>query len=149
MAVRASASFPRERARVPVARGFTRRALTTAGVRADVVDRMVLAVAEACNNATLHAAGDDFTVTVSVDTARVVVTISDDGDGFLPPARPSMPHPQSTGHRGLALMRAMVDHVDVVSTGQGTTVTLMHVAAPLDGVAGNGAGDPARSSLAG
>jgi serine/threonine-protein kinase RsbW len=141
---------------VRAARGFARRTLTAAGVSPDVVDPMILAVAEACNNAILHADGHDFTVTVSVDNARAVVSVSDDGRGFSPPAQPSMPHPQATGHRGLALMGAMVDHVDVVSTGHGTTVTLMHALAPVDDAAGRdiggiaeGAADAAHSSLAG
>ena len=35
-----------------------------------------------------------------------------------------MPGPHATGHRGLALMEALVDDVDVVSDRAGTTVML-------------------------
>ena len=35
-----------------------------------------------------------------------------------------MPGPQATGQRGLALMQALVDEVDVVSDRAGTTVML-------------------------
>lgn len=90
----------------------------------DIVEQLVLAVAEACNNAILHAAGEDFTVSVVVARGRALVTVADHGAGFVPPARPSMPGPHATGHRGLALMRALVDDVDVVSDGAGTTVML-------------------------
>lgn len=134
---------------MPAARAFARHGLTAAGASEDVVDRMVLAVAEACNNAILHAGGDEFTVAVSAEGGRIVVTVSDDGSGFRPPARWSMPGPHSLGQRGLALMNALVDHVDVASTAQGTTVTLAH-AFPVPG--GTDASVPAsgqRSSLAG
>ena len=126
MAVRTSTRFSRERAAVPSARAFTQHVLSSAGTPDDVVERMVLAVAEACNNAILHAAGDDFTVSILVDGGRALISISDDGAGFDPPARPSMPGPQATGRRGLALMQALVDVVDVTSTAGGTTVALMH-----------------------
>ena len=89
-----------------------------------MVEPLVLAVAEACNNAILHAAGDDFTVSVAVDGGRAVVTIADHGAGFVPPSHPTMPGPLATGRRGLALMEALVDDVDVVSDAAGTTVML-------------------------
>ena len=84
----------------------------------------MLAVAEACNNAILHAGGDEFTVSVVVDEGRAVVTVIDRGAGFVPPSQPTMPGPLATGHRGLALMQALVDDVDVVSDAAGTTVML-------------------------
>lgn len=90
----------------------------------DVAEQLVLAVAEACNNAILHAAGDDFTVSVLVDSGRALVTVADHGAGFVPPMHPSMPGPQAIGRRGLALMQALVDDIDVVSDGAGTTVML-------------------------
>jgi serine/threonine-protein kinase RsbW len=124
MVVRTSTQFRRERRVVPSARAFAARALVSAAVPPDVVEQLVLAVAEACNNAILHAEGDEFTVTVIVDGGRALVAVADHGAGFVPPARPSMPGPQATGHRGLALMQALVDDVDVVSDRAGTTVML-------------------------
>lgn len=125
MDVRTSTRFRRERATVPSARAFVRHALRSADTPVDLVDRLVLAVAEACNNAILHAGGPAFTVSVMVDGGRAMVTVADNGAGFEPPAHPTMPSPQSTGHRGLALMRALVDEVDVVSNASGTTVGLV------------------------
>lgn len=90
----------------------------------DAAESLVLAVAEACNNAILHAAGDEFTVSVLIDDGRALVTVADHGRGFVPPANPAMPGPQATGRRGLALMEALVDVVDVVSDRAGTTVML-------------------------
>ena len=102
----------------------------SAAVPPDIVEHLVLAVSEACNNAILHAEGDDFTVSVLIDDGRALVTIADHGRGFIPPARPSMPGPRSTGHRGLALMQALVDDVDVVSDRAGTTVMLAQAFTP-------------------
>jgi serine/threonine-protein kinase RsbW len=124
MVVRTSTRFRRERTVVPSARAFAAHTLVSAAVPSDIVEQLVLAVAEACNNAILHAAGDDFTVSVVVDGGRALVTVTDHGTGFVPPARPSMPGPHATGHRGLALMQALVDDVDVVSDAAGTTVML-------------------------
>jgi anti-sigma regulatory factor (Ser/Thr protein kinase) len=126
MDVRMSTRFQRERASVPSARAFVRSALRGSGVPFGLVDPLVLAVAEACNNAILHAGGDAFGVSVVVEGTDCTVVVSDSGDGFVPPARPRMPAPDATGKRGLALMQALVDHVEVSSSEAGTTVVLAH-----------------------
>jgi serine/threonine-protein kinase RsbW len=130
MVVRTSTRFRRERTVVPSARAFAAHALVSAAVPPDIVEHLVLAVAEACNNAILHAEGDDFTVSVVVEGGRALVTVADHGAGFVPPAHPSMPGPHATGHRGLALMQALVDDVDVVSDRAGTTVMLAQAFTP-------------------
>jgi serine/threonine-protein kinase RsbW len=124
MDVRTSTRLARERAAVPSARAFVRHALNTAGASPESLDTLVLAVAEACNNAILHATGDAFGVTLVVEGSQVTVTVSDTGAGFVPPARPQMPSPEALGQRGLALMQALVDKVRVSSGAHGTTVVL-------------------------
>ena len=109
---------------MPSARAFAAHALASAAVPSEVAEALVLAVAEACNNAILHAAGDDFTVSVDIDGGRALVTVADRGRGFVPPTRLAMPGPQAMGRRGLALMEALVDVMDVVSDRAGTTVML-------------------------
>lgn len=101
-----------------------RHALRSAGADLDVIDRVELAVAEACNNAILHAQGDTFSITVAVDGDRARVDVADDGPGFAPPVQPAMPPALATGHRGLPLMRALVDEVEVTSGRGGTVVAL-------------------------
>ena len=130
MGHRTSTRFRREPSAVPSARAFVTRALRSAGATSEAVERLVLAVAEACNNVVFHADGPAFTVTVLVDGGRAMVTVADTGSGFDPPDRPTMPAPDATGQRGLALMRALVDHVAVVSGAGGTTVALVHRLAP-------------------
>jgi len=98
--------------------------LRSAGASTDATERLVLAVAEACNNAVLHAGGPAVTVSVTVDDGRAVVGVTDTGPGFAPPEHLAMPGPLATGQRGLALMQALVDQVDVVSDAEGTSVVL-------------------------
>lgn len=93
-----------------------------------MADNLVQAVAEACNNAILHAAGDTFTVTVTVQGTACTLIVSDLGRGFDPPEHANMPSPQAVDHRGLALMEALVDEVKVSSTPAGTTVVLVQEA---------------------
>jgi serine/threonine-protein kinase RsbW len=124
MDVRTSTRLRRERAAVPSARAFVRQALRAFQATPDTLDPLVLAVAEACNNAILHAAGDVFGVTLVVVGSRCTVTVSDTGAGFVPPHQPRMPGPDAIGQRGLALMQALVDRVEVSSNTTGTTVVL-------------------------
>jgi anti-sigma regulatory factor (Ser/Thr protein kinase) len=124
MDVRMSTRFRRDRAVVPSARAFVRTALRGNGVPSGLVDPLVLAVAEACNNAILHADGEAFGISVEVRETNCTIVVTDAGEGFEPPARPQMPAPDATGRRGLALMQALVDHVEVSSSETGTTVVL-------------------------
>ena len=129
MDVRTSTSLRRDPAAVPAARAFVDHALRSAGVPPDAAESLVQAVAEACNNAILHAAGRTFSVTVQVAAGVCTLTVSDLGRGFVPPEHVRMPSPQAVDHRGLALMEALVDDVKVSSTPAGTTVVLVHEAA--------------------
>ena len=124
MDVRMSTRFRRERSAVPSARAFVTSALHGSSVPSDLLDTLVLAVAEACNNAILHATGDAFGVSIVVTETTCTIVVSDSGGGFVPPSRPEMPAPDATNHRGLALMQALVDRVDVLSGEHGTTVVL-------------------------
>jgi anti-sigma regulatory factor (Ser/Thr protein kinase) len=144
--VRTSTRLRRQPAAVPAARAFVGHALRSADVPRDVADSLVQAVAEACNNAILHAAGETFSVSVNVQETACTLIISDLGRGFEPPEHARMPSPDAVDHRGLALMEALVDHVKVSSTPAGTTVVLVHetpTASPNDRLPA-----PATSSLA-
>jgi anti-sigma regulatory factor (Ser/Thr protein kinase) len=121
----ASSTFRREPATVPSARAFVRTSLAGLALDEDAVDRLVLASAEAFNNVIFHAEGDEYSVTVSVAGASCSVAVTDDGSGFYAPsAPPPMPPAHEVGHRGLALMYALVDEVAVHSTPSGTAVVL-------------------------
>jgi anti-sigma regulatory factor (Ser/Thr protein kinase) len=134
MDVRTSTRLRRERASVPAARAFVRHALRSGGASVDSIERLELATAEACNNAVVHAVGASFTVDVVIDDDQAMVAVADNGAGFVPQVRRAMPSPWATGNRGIPLMEALVEQVDVYSGDSGTTVVLMQ---PL------GAGDRA------
>jgi anti-sigma regulatory factor (Ser/Thr protein kinase) len=120
----ASTRFRREPAAVPAARAFVRRVLAPLKMSADARDRLVLAAAEAFNNVILHAECDSFAVSVSCDDATCVVDVNDTGHGFYVPTSFDMPPASDVGHRGLAIMQALVDRVRVASSPMGTEVAL-------------------------
>jgi anti-sigma regulatory factor (Ser/Thr protein kinase) len=120
----ASTRFRREPAAVPAARAFVRRVLTPLEMSADARDRLVLAAAEAFNNVVLHAECDSFAVSISRDDDTCVVDVSDEGHGFYVPTSFDMPPASDVGHRGLAIMQALVDRVRVASSPTGTEVML-------------------------
>lgn len=109
---------------VPRVRAMVAAELRRNGTSADVVDRVVLATAEACNNAILHSQSPTYVVAVDVADEACVVTVRDAGVGFTVPERIEMPAPDAVSRRGLALMRVLVDEVCVRSNGVGTTVEL-------------------------
>src|SRR5688500_11118293 len=109
---------------VPRVRAVVADELRRHGIQGDLLDRLVLASAEACNNAILHSDSAVYEVCIDVDEETVTVTVRDQGAGFDVPSRVDMPAPDALSQRGLALMHVLVDSVEVTSTGSGTTVTL-------------------------
>jgi anti-sigma regulatory factor (Ser/Thr protein kinase) len=124
MEMLASTRFRREPAAVPAARAFVRRVLLPLDMGSDARDRLVLAAAEAFNNVVLHAECDSFAVSISRDDGICVVDVTDTGPGFYVPSTFDMPPASDLGHRGLAIMQALVDRVRVSSSPTGTAVTL-------------------------
>lgn len=120
----ATATFRRQTDTVPRARSLIGRELCRFVADHEVVDRLVLAGAEACNNAILHSDCGSYVVKVEIGTDVCTVTVADDGIGFNVPEQLVMPGPDSVGHRGLALMDALVDDMDISSSPEGTTVVL-------------------------
>jgi serine/threonine-protein kinase RsbW len=150
MTVLASSTFRREPAAVPSARAFVAQTLASLPLTLDVAERLVLAAAEACNNVVLHAEGDTFAVAVAVDDDDCSIHVTDAGGGFRAPRRrPAMPAADETGHRGLALMYALVDRVEVSSSAEGTDVVLVQQVAAAAGAtavpAGGGLTGPLRA----
>jgi serine phosphatase RsbU (regulator of sigma subunit)/anti-sigma regulatory factor (Ser/Thr protein kinase) len=95
------------------------RWLSSVGVGADDLFNIALAASEAAANAVEHAYGArdaTFTVTCERDGAAVRVVIEDTGHW-----RPSRPYGRG---RGLSIMRALVDEVEIERGEHGTTVTL-------------------------
>jgi anti-sigma regulatory factor (Ser/Thr protein kinase) len=96
-----------------------RRWLTEAGAAEDEVQDTVMAVNEACQNAIEHAYGlapEPFDVTLERELEEVVVTVRDRG-GWREGS-------SDDRGRGLPLMRALMDAVDIDQRPSGSTIVL-------------------------
>jgi serine phosphatase RsbU (regulator of sigma subunit)/anti-sigma regulatory factor (Ser/Thr protein kinase) len=96
------------------------RWLATEGVAPDELFDIALATSEAASNAVEHAYGGwdgHFSVSASLEDREVRVTVTDTG-------RWRVTKPRGRG-RGLAVMRSLVDSVEVEPGERGTTVTLV------------------------
>ncbi|MBC7542151.1 MAG: ATP-binding protein [Candidatus Sericytochromatia bacterium] len=91
-----------------------------------------LALIEACINAFEHSQSTDRQVFIKfvIEADVMKVTIADHGRGFDPSAvpRPEIKSKMGTANRkrgwGLLLIERLMDSVEIVSTGHGTTLTM-------------------------
>jgi anti-sigma regulatory factor (Ser/Thr protein kinase) len=116
---------------VPRVRAMVGGELQRHGIDDDLVDRIVLASAEACNNAILHSQSPSYVISVEVADDACAVTVRDAGVGFAVPDVMEMPEPNAVSRRGLALMCVLVEQVDVKSNGAGGTTVVLRQ--PLNG----------------
>ncbi|MFD2416812.1 SpoIIE family protein phosphatase [Amycolatopsis pigmentata] len=122
-------SFPAEPRNLAENRRALRVWLGTAGADADTVNDLLVAVNEAVTNAIEHAyrQGEAGSVHVEadLDTAGVLrIAVRDNGRWLHTPSSPAH------RGRGLTLMRALTDNVDVVTGTEGTAVRLTRRIAP-------------------
>jgi anti-sigma regulatory factor (Ser/Thr protein kinase) len=111
--------WPAEKDALAGVRQVLRRWLRERGASADETFDITVACQEACANAVEHAYGPGprtFVIEATYDRGRVRVVVRDEGHW-----RP----PRGTNRgRGLPLMRALMEHVDVQHTERGTAVVL-------------------------
>ncbi|WP_432844240.1 ATP-binding protein [Dactylosporangium sp. CA-092794] len=113
MEVRLSLSLPRDRSTVPLTRRVLDSALAVFCVTRDCRDDIGLAVGEACANAVQHAdAGADYEVTVTIQEDRCIIDVVDEGAGLDPAALPD-PEPDAEAGRGLRIIHALADMVEL------------------------------------
>ncbi|WP_243716907.1 ATP-binding protein [Actinomadura sp. KC345] len=122
--MRFSLSLPREALSIPVVRRVVGDALRGLGVTEDCVDDVLVAASEACTNVVQHVrTAGEYQVTGHVDDGACVLKIMDRGRG-------PRPAPEDRGvlgesGRGLRIMRALVDDLDIDSSpDRGTVVRL-------------------------
>ena len=111
--------WPATPASLPAIRHLLRRWLVSRGATDDEAYDIVVACQEACANAVEHAYGSlpaEFEVEALHADRRVTLTVSDRG-------RWRPPRGQNRG-RGIPIMRALMDTVDVRETADGTAVAL-------------------------
>jgi serine/threonine-protein kinase RsbW len=127
MEIALALTLPRDEVTVPVARHIVRNALEEAGVEAGCAHAVEVAMSEACTNVLLHSGpGDEYDIRLDLDDERCRIRVVDVGRGF-DSLRPPAPRPGAEAERGrgLALMNALVDRVQLASrAGAGTVVTL-------------------------
>ncbi|GAA0249716.1 hypothetical protein GCM10009527_052660 [Actinomadura nitritigenes] len=117
-------ALPREAPSIPVVRRVVGDALRGLGVAEDCVADILVAASEACTNAVQHArATGDYRVAGRVDDGTCLLEIEDGGHGPRPvPADRGV---LSESGRGLKIMRALVDDLDIDRTSdRGTIVHL-------------------------
>ena len=115
-------------ASVAVARRMVTEALATVDVDPAALEDIRLAVSEACSNAVLHGPVDDlYEVSVHLRGDRCELVVRDGGTDLDDRVLPGwLPSPTAATGRGLAIMRAVMDEVDVTADpGRGTVVRLV------------------------
>lgn len=114
--------LPRDPVTVPVTRHTVDCALDAIGVTEDCRDDVTLALTEVCTNVVRHAhESDDYTVTVTATANRCTIDVCDTGTG-LPPKPESRVAATSEGGRGLGIVRAVMDAVQVVGGPGGVAI---------------------------
>lgn len=98
----------------------------TVSLTPDEAFDLSLACGEAIGNAVDHTSQEGVLVTVSAYADRVVVRVTDNGEGFAI-ARDETPEETEERGRGIRLMRMLVDSVDIrcKTAGHGTAVTIV------------------------
>jgi serine/threonine-protein kinase RsbW len=84
----------------------------------EVVADLKLALTEACSNSVRHAyAGEGGVVEITFDLQpdRLVIEVTDDGEGFVPGARAGDRDELSEGGLGIAIINAIADEVEIES----------------------------------
>lgn len=105
-------------------RGHVLRLARRAGLPEERAQDFALAVYEAVTNAVKHAGGGGQLAVVRDDQRRLIADVHDTGPGMPCAVTITLPPPTATGGRGLWLASNLVDHVDVRSEPEGTTVHL-------------------------
>lgn len=123
--------LPRDAVSVPVVRRLVRQTLDQVGVLPEITDDITLALTEACANVLDHSGpGDSYDVAVTVGPERCELRVVDIGHGFdydsVVQPRPAEAELHAERGRGLGLMYALVDHIELVSEPEaGTLVRLV------------------------
>jgi serine/threonine-protein kinase RsbW len=125
-------TMPRDEQTVPVARHIVRNAMEQVGVEATCTYDVELALSEACTNVLLHSGpGDQYVVRLDLENDLGVIRVIDVGHGFdSARLQDEDSRLEAERGRGLGLMQALVDRVDLTSRPEaGTIVTLEKVLA--------------------
>ena len=91
----------------------------------EVLGDLKLALTEACTNSVRHAYADgqgSVQILYELSDDRLVVVVSDEGEGFEPPETPSVAlegSELSEGGLGIAIIEALADELEITERAQG------------------------------
>ena len=132
--------LPRDAASVPLSRQVLDGCLERLGVTPDTRTDIALALSEACANVILHAAQtDEYEVVARATDGRCVIEVINSGGALPVPAARAPIGDAGTAAltaehgRGLKIMDAVVDNLQLTGSGDSTTV---HFEKALDWVPG-------------
>jgi serine/threonine-protein kinase RsbW len=120
--------LPRDPVTIPVTRRTVDCALDAIGVTDECRGDVSLALTEVCANVVQHAVeSDDYTVTVTATANRCTIDVCDSGTGLSPEVTtrrfgPRRPGVGSESGRGLGIVRAVMDAVQVVAGPGGVAI---------------------------
>jgi serine/threonine-protein kinase RsbW len=118
--------LPRDGRTVPVARHICRNALYELGVADECVSDIEVALTEACTNVLEHSGpGEEYEVQVRMAEHHCVIRVVDSGRGFDAAAPRALADASAEGGRGIDLMHALVDRVELVSRPEAGTVVVL------------------------
>jgi len=124
----ADLSFPAHARHLSEVRRTLERLARLARLSQPELNDLLTAVDEAVANAIRHGSprGSENTVWVvcRVEENALVVSVRDEGRGFPVPSNPEMPSPEAMRGRGLPLMCALSDRVEIARQNGGTQITL-------------------------
>jgi serine/threonine-protein kinase RsbW len=118
-------TLPRDEQTVPMARHVVRNAMEQVGVEETCIDDVELALSEACTNVLLHSGpGDQFVVRLDLEEGLGVLRIIDLGSGFDSARLEATDDDlvEAERGRGLGVMQAVVDRVDLTSRPEAGTI---------------------------
>lgn len=124
MNISVAVCLPRDAQTVPLLRAMVGNALETFGVTTECVDEIRLALTEACANVIEHAAVDDeYEVRLDIDHRRCEIRVTNTLHTLDTAAlKGVMPDPTSPRGRGVAIIRAVMDHVEFISEPEAGTI---------------------------
>jgi serine/threonine-protein kinase RsbW len=120
--------LPQEAETVALIRAAITDTLRLFGVADECAEDIRLSLSEACTNVIAHASSEDeYEVRVRIDDEHCEITVRNTGVGFDAAALTGvMPDPSSARGRGVAIMHAVMDNVDLTSgPSAGTIVHLV------------------------
>ena len=125
--------LPRDAGSVSVIRSVTSGSLRPLGVTEECIGEIVLALSEACTNVVLHAtAAHEYEVRLEIEDEDCTVVVVDTASFDVSRLPSGLPADDAEHGRGVAIIRSVMDHTEVVSDHSGGTTVQLRKRLDLD-----------------